>query len=64
MYIAAKTADGETIYWTGVRWSDDISDAESYGSMSGHFEMGKLEVEYVEEERTFNGSRITRIFDL
>ena len=62
MYIKAKTVDGDTLYWTGIRWSDSFADAESYGAMSGSFEAGKLEVRYIDGDETYYGTRIHYIY--
>ena len=66
MYIAAKTEDGDVWVWTGNSWSEDPSDAESYGEFAGSYEMGKLEVEYLPRYNGFlyNGTRIVQIYKI
>ncbi len=63
MYIVAKTEDGDILYWGYGGWSEDFSDAESFGTMSGHFKMGELEVDYIDDPDNYNyyGSRIISI---
>jgi len=63
MYIVAKTEDGDTLYWGYGRWHESIVDAESFGVMSGHFKMGMLEVDYIDDPENYNyyGSRIVSI---
>ena len=65
MYIAAKTTDGDTLFWDGVRWTDDPYEAEEYGLMRGNFKMGELEVEYVDGDRPAGpwGARISYIYE-
>ncbi len=70
MYIGAKTEYGDTVVWTGSNWSEYMSDAMSYGTLDGHYEMGSLEADYVDcgafsgPSRTYNGVRIVSIFEL
>ena len=65
MYIAGKTEDGDVLVWTGYSWSDDASDAESYGEFAGSYEMGKLKADYLEPPYyTYNGTRIVEIYKI
>ncbi len=66
MYIAAKTEDGDVIYWGYGAWRESIYDAESFGALSGAFKMGELEAEYVDTStpRTYKGARILYIREL
>ena len=63
MYIVANTEDGDTLFWSYTHWTEDFSDAESFGLMSGHFKIGELEVDYIDDSDNYNyhGSRITSI---
>ena len=65
MYIAARTEDGEVLFWTGSRWSEHTADAESFGEFAGSYEMGKLEADYLEPPYyTYNGVRIVSIYKI
>ena len=66
MYIVAKTEDGDTLYWGYGRWHEYLSEAESFGTFGGHFKMGELEANYIDDPDNYNyrGSRIISIREL
>lgn len=65
MYIAGKTEDGDVLLWSGSDWTDDASEAESYGEFAGSWQMGTLEADYLEPPyRTYNGVRIVSIYKI
>lgn len=66
MYILATTESGETIYWDGSDWSESGTYAQTYGEVSGSYELGKLEAEYIDTEypRKYKGERLVRIYGI
>lgn len=66
MYIVGKTEYGDTVYWGYGNWRESIADAESFGTMGGHFKMGELEATYVDtyNPSTYRGVRIVSIHAL
>ena len=65
MYIAARTTDGDILYWDGADWVEEAYEAMEYGTMGGHFKMGELEVDYVDDKRPAGpyDARISYIFE-
>lgn len=66
MIIAARTEDGDYLFWGGSDWEESPEYAEEYGPYEGSYEMGKLQAEYTEGEyrRTYNGARIVSIYEI
>ncbi|MBQ7412477.1 MAG: hypothetical protein IJW10_06220 [Clostridia bacterium] len=66
MYIAATTENGETIYWNGYAWTESGVEAQTYGEVSGSYEIGKLEADYIDTEypKRYKGERIVRIYGI
>ncbi len=64
MYILATTESGETIYWNGYDWTESAVEAQTYGEVSGSYEIGKIEADYIDTEypKKYNGERIVRIY--
>ena len=64
MIIVARTEDDEYLFWGGTDWEDSPDYAEEYGSYEGSFEMGKLRVIYIDDGKTYNGTRIVSIYEI